>query len=72
MQQPFFSNFMAIIIGRRFSQIWLQAKNMKSIIFKIHLYYFILFFGYLLEPGVEEIWRLFLDFGRFMAIEKFP
>jgi hypothetical protein len=30
--QQFFKNFVAIIIGRRFSQIWLQAKNMKSII----------------------------------------
>jgi hypothetical protein len=24
-----FFNFVAIIIGRRFSQIWLQTKNMK-------------------------------------------
>jgi hypothetical protein len=67
MQQSFFFNFVAIIIGRRFSQIWLQAKNMISIIQK-----YIFIFGYPLEPGIEEIWRLFLDFGRFMAIDNFP
>jgi hypothetical protein len=33
-----FLNFVAIIIGRIFSQIWLQAKNMKSIISKILIY----------------------------------
>jgi hypothetical protein len=38
MQQPFFLKIMAIIVGRRFSQIWLQAKNMKSIILKIHTF----------------------------------
>jgi hypothetical protein len=37
----FFYKFVAIIIGRRFSQIWLHAKNMKSIILKMNTYFWL-------------------------------
>jgi hypothetical protein len=37
----FLKTFVAVIIGRRFSQIWLHTKSMKSIILKVNIYFWL-------------------------------